>query len=288
MTNLDKIYWPKEHITKGDMLAYYEKVSSFMLPYLKNRPVMLSRYPDGINGPQFFQKDIKSHPDFIKTVTISHEKKKVRYLLVPNEKSLLWAANLGSIELHPWIMQYTHPDNPSYLVVDLDPIDLPFSVVAEVAQSIHRFLDSLKIPNYCKTSGGRGLHLYIPLHAKYSFEQTELFAKLLAQVVQNRHPDIISLERLPKNRQKKVYFDYLQNLHGGRTMVAPYSLRARPYAPVSTPLLWKEVTSKLDPLDFNIHTVPKRLEKHGDPFKQVLGKGINLKTLLHRLGSIPY
>lgn len=277
LTNLDKLYWKK--ITKGEMIDYYRTISSTILPYLKNRPIMLSRFPDGINGPHFYQKDIKSHPDFIETWTV----KKVRYLLIPNQTSLLWAANLGSIELHPWIMEYTHPDNPSYLVVDLDPIGLPFKSVVELAREIHDFFEELKVPSYCKTSGGRGLHLYIPLNSKYTFEQTEMFAKVLAHVVQAQHPNIVSLERMPAKRQKKIYFDFLQNLHGGRTMVAPYSLRARPGAPVSTPLLWKEVVPSLDPLDFNIETIPGRIKRIGDPFKPVLGKGIDLKAVLKRL-----
>ena len=283
VTHPDKIYWKKEHISKGEMVRYYEEIAPFILPYLKNHPVMLKRYPDGIEGDYFYQKDIKNHPKSIKTVGILHEHKKVEYLLIQDLESLIWAANLGSIELHPWIMDYKHLEKPTYLVVDLDPVEVPFKEVVQLAQSVHRFLDTLEAPNFCKTSGGRGLHLYIPLHSKYTFEQTEQFAKMLAHLIQMEHPDLVSLERRPVKRQKKIYFDFLQNLHGGRTMVAPYSLRARPNAPVSTPLFWNEVNGSLDPLKFTIETVPKRLEKKGDPFKGVLGKGVDLKAVVKKI-----
>src|SRR5262249_6281558 len=178
-----------------------------------------------------------------------------------DEKTLLYVANLGSIELHPMTSRFNTLNFPDYLVIDLDPENIPFKKVVEVALWIHDFLEELKIPNYCKTSGGRGLHIYVPLGAKYPFEQIEMFAELLAHITKNHLPSLVSLQRMPEKRQKKVYFDYLQNAPGGRTTVSPYSVRAKPLAPVSTPLEWKEVTSKLDPLEFTIKTVPVRLAK---------------------------
>lgn len=283
-THLDKLYWKKEKIAKRDMIAYYRSVADHMLPYLKDHPVMLKRYPNGIEGEHFYQKDIKYKPPYIKTVEVEHEEKRVRYLLIQDEASLLYAANMGSIEIHPWIMDYKHMDKPAYLVIDLDPVEISFEVLIKMAQQIHRLLESLDIPSYCKTSGGRGLHIYIPLQSKYTFEQTETFARLLATIVYRNYPDTISLERSPAKRKKRVYFDYLQNLHGGRTMVAPYSLRARPHAPVSTPLFWKEVVPGLDPLSFTLKTVPARLKKlKKDPFEGVDGPGIDLKKVLAAL-----
>lgn len=283
LTHLDKVYWKKDKITKGDMIEYYDTVSKYILPYLKNRPLMLKRYPEGIDGEIFYQKDIKYPPSWMDTAVIQHSDKKVRYVLVQDKKTLLYVANLGSIELHPMICQAQSLKTPDFIAIDLDPLEVPFKVLVEVANEIHEFLEEIKIPHYCKTSGATGLHIYIPLKAEYPFEQTEAFAELLANIVQDRMPDIISLERSPKKRVGKVYFDYLQNTHGGHSMIAPYSLRGIPYAPVSTPLEWKEVNSKLDPTSFNIHTVPARLKKIGDIFKPVLTKSINLKAILKRL-----
>lgn len=283
LTNLDKIYWKKEGYTKGDVINYYQTMAPYILPYLKNRPLMLHRYPNGIEGESFYQKNIEFPPSWMKTVLIKHENKTDRYILVQDLPTLLFVANLGSIEMHPMISQAESLERPDFLVIDLDPEDVPFKKVIDTARDIHELLEELKIPNYCKTSGGRGLHIYIPLGSKYPFEQTEMFAELLANLVREKFPSVISLERLPKNRQKKIYFDYLQNMHGGHTMVAPYSLRGRPFATVSTPLEWSEVNSKLDPTNFNIKTIPSRVKKMGDPFKAILTKKINLPTILKHI-----
>lgn len=285
-THLDKIFWKEEGYTKGDMIEYYRAVAPFILPYLKNHALMMRRYPNGIDKPYFFQKNVESIPQWVHTALIEHEEKKIRYILIQDVPSLLYVANLGSIELHPMIADYKHLQKPEYLVIDLDPEDVPFKKLVDVAQHIHDLLEHCAIPNFCKTSGSRGLHIYVPLHHKYPFEQTEPFAQLLAEIVANQLPDIISLERLPKHRQGRIYIDYLQNLHGGRTMVAPYSLRAKPHATVSTPLLWKEVNANLDPQDFTMKTVPGRLKKIGDPFKDTLGTGINLKQALKHIEKI--
>lgn len=283
LTHLDKVYWKKEKITKGDMIEYYRTVSKYILPYLKNRPLMLKRYPEGIDGEVFYQKDIKYPPPWMETALVQHSDKKVRYVLVQDLKALLYVANLGSIELHPMMCQAQSLQSPDFIAIDLDPLEVSFDVLVDVANEIHEFLEEIKIPHYCKTSGATGLHIYIPLKAEYPFEQTEKFAELLANIVQDRMPSIISLERSPKKRVKKVYFDYLQNTHGGHSMIAPYSLRGIPHAPVSTPLEWREVNARLDPTDFNIKTVPARLKSLGDIFKPVLTKSINLRAILKRL-----
>lgn len=286
LTNLSKIYWPQEKITKGDMIDYYREIAPVIVPYLKNHPLMMHRYPNGIEGTEFYQKDAGSVPDWVVTGAVKHKEKTDHYVLVQNTKTLLYVANLGSIELHPIISSIQSINCPDFIAIDLDPEKTPFKKLVNTALEIHEFLEEAKIPNYLKTSGASGLHLYIPLHAKYEFSQTETFAELLANIVKQKMPSIISLERSPKKRETKIYFDYLQNLHGGRSMVAPYSLRAREGATVSTPLLWKEVNERLDPKSYNIKTIPERLKKIGDVFKPVLGKGLDLKGALKRLEKL--
>jgi len=286
LTNLEKVYWKKEHITKGEMIEYYRSVAPYLLPHLKNRPLMLHRYPNGIDQPGFYQKNMENAPSWVETGAIQHKTRIDHYVLVQNLETLLYVANLGSIELHPMITQIESLDNPDFLAIDLDPFEIPFKKVVQCALETHALLEELGIPNYCKTSGGTGLHIYIPLHQKYSFTHTEPFALLLAQLMHERLPEIISLERMPDKRKQKVYFDYIQTGHGGRSMAAPYSLRARPEAPVSTPLQWSEVTEDLDPLEFNIHTVPGRLRKTGDLFKDILTKQIDLERILNKINKL--
>jgi len=275
LTNLDKIYWPKEKITKGDLIDYYDAVSPWILPHLKNRPESLRRYPNGIEGVTFFQKNLQDHPDWIKTFPIQHENKKVNYLLIQNKQSLLFAANLGCIEIHPFFSRTSKLHSPDFAILDLDPKGASFSKVIETAQSIHEVLDEMKIPNFCKTSGATGLHIAVPLGAKYSFEQSKKFAERIARIVNQRLPKITTLERSLSKRGGKVYIDYHQN-NFGQTLAAPYSVRARPGAPVSTPLKWSEVKKGLDPRDYTIKNIIPRLKKVGDLYAPVLRKGIIL------------
>lgn len=283
-TNIDKIYWPKEKYTKGDLINYYESVATYLLPYLKDRPVMIRRFPNGIEGDSFYQKDSsKLHlPAAMKTVTVEHEEKPVQYLVIQNKEALKYAINLGAIELHPFLSRIKYLENPDFLVIDLDPEAISFEKVMETALEVHELLDSFKIDNYCKTSGGDGLHIFIPLHAKYTYEQSKRFGELLAALVHSRIPDFTSLERKPEKRQKKVYLDVYQN-NFGQTVVAPYTVRGRPFAPVSTPILWKEVKQGLSPTDFTIETVPERLNRLGDIFKPVFGKAVNLLKVIKKI-----
>jgi len=285
LTNLEKIYWPKEKITKGDLLAYYAKIAPWILPYLIDRPESLRRYPDGIEGKTFFQKNLKDHPDWIQTELIHHDAKKINYLLIQDEASLLYAVNLGCIELHPFFSRLGKLENPDYLILDLDPKEAPFSHVVETAQAIYTLLEEIKVPSVCKTSGATGLHIAIPLGAKYPYEVAEKFAEVIAQIVLKRIPKITTLERSLSKRKGKVYIDCHQN-HFGQTLAAVYSARARPGAPVSTPLHWKEVKKGLDPLDFTIHTILPRLKKVGDLFAPILGKGIDIPAALKRLQNL--
>ncbi len=283
LSNLDKLYWPK--ITKGELLHYYETVAPAILPYLKNRPLVMVRFPNGINGEHFYQKEAGANlPKFVKTTSIQHEERKISYILVQNLQTLLYVVNLGSIELHVFNAPISHLEKPDYMVFDLDPEAIPFKAVVETAQVVHEILEEIKVPSFCKTSGASGLHIYVPLQGKYTYEQEVQFAKLVAHKAQERLPGIVSLERRPVNRQKKVYIDVFQN-NEMQTLASAYSVRAQPNATVSTPLSWKEVKSGLDPRDFTIKTVPNRLKK-GDPFKGVLGKGANLQAALKKLEKI--
>ena len=281
-THTDKIFWPKEGYTKGDLLAYYDSVSKYILPYLKNRPESLLRYPNGIEEEGFFQKNVdKGIPDWVETIKVKHGDKEINYLLIQDKKSLLFAVNLGCIDFNPFNSTIKHLENPDYLILDLDPEAISFDAVVETARMLHELLDEMGISSYPKTSGATGMHLYIPLAAKYSYEQVKQFAELLAYKGHERLPTITSVERLPKKRQKRVYIDFLQN-NFGQTLAAPYSVRPRPGAPVSTPLDWSEVKKGLDPLDFNIKNTLKRIEKKGDLFLPVLGKGINIEKILSK------
>jgi bifunctional non-homologous end joining protein LigD len=285
LTNLDKIYFPAEEYTKGDIIEYYRKISEYILPYLKGRPESLNRHPNGIEGESFYQKDMASlPPDWVKTAKIysEHNEKEITYLVCNDEASLVYMANLGCIEINPWFSRIENPENPDYCVLDLDPEDISFDKVIETALTVKEVLNIAGAESYCKTSGATGLHIYIPLNAEYTYNVSRDFAHLIAQLVYQRIPDITSIKRNPSKRQKKVYLDYLQN-RVGQTLAAPYSIRPRPGAPVSTPLKWNEVKIGLDPKDFNIKNIFKRLDKRGDIFKDVLGKGIDITECISRL-----
>ncbi len=281
LTHLDKVFWPREGYTKGDVANYYRRISRWLLPYLVDRPQSLKRTPNGIAGPSFFQKDVDHMPPaWVKTKKIYSEstQKQINYIVCQDLPTLLYLVNLGCIEINPWNSRLKSLHKPDFLIIDLDPEQISFDRVVEVAQTVHQILDELKLPNFCKTSGATGLHIYVPLGAKYDYEQVKKFAYSIVQKAHQRLPQITSLERHPKKRQRKVYLDYLQN-NFSQTLAAPYSLRARPGAPVSTPLEWKEVKTGLDPLKFNIKTIFPRLKQKGDLWAPVLGKGVNLKAI---------
>ncbi|MEK7103098.1 MAG: non-homologous end-joining DNA ligase, partial [Patescibacteria group bacterium] len=285
LSNFSKIYWPKEKYTKGDLIAYYERISPFILPYIKDRPLSLHRFPDGIAGKEFYQKDSADIvPAWAKTIDIyaEGEDKQVTYLVGSDTPTLLFMANLGCIEIHTWNSRVKKLDYPDYLVMDLDPESVPFDHVIAVARAVHDVFDSLGITSICKTSGSRGLHVYVPMGGKYTYEQVREFSEIIASLAAKEVPKITSMIRSPRRRQHKVYFDTLQNRKGATT-VAPYSVRPRPGATVSTPLRWEEVKKGLDPTKFTIKTIFKRLEKHGDLFAPILGKGIDMKKAIKKL-----
>ncbi len=285
LVNLNKIFWEKEKYTKGDLIEYYKEITPAILPYLKNRPESLLRYPNGIEGESFFQKDVSNlNVDWVTRARMKHSGKSIEYILCQDEASLLYIINLGCIDLNPWNSTIKSPDKPDYCVIDLDPEAVPFETVVKVAQTVRDVLDNLDIPSYPKTSGARGIHIYIPLGAKYTYEQTRYFADLLCHQVHAKIPTLTSLVRNPKDRQGKVYLDFLQNARG-QTLASVYSVRPKPNAPVSTPLKWSEVNKTLHPSKFTMKNIPKRLQTQGDLFKEVLGKGIRIEKVLNKLTS---
>ncbi|WP_256010085.1 DNA ligase D [Desertivirga xinjiangensis] len=286
-TNLSKLYWPKEGITKRDMFNYYYQVAEFILPYLKDRPQSLNRFPNGINGNSFYQKNVKDKaPEWVKTfpyVTSDGEHKE--FLVGTDEASLLWMASLGCIEMNPWFSKVKSPDNPDYCIIDLDPDKNTFEQVVEAALVVKRVLDALDVPCYCKTSGSTGMHIYIPLAAKYTYDQSQMFGRLIANIVHKQIPDFTSVERMIANRKGKMYLDFLQN-RPGATIAGPYSLRPKPGATVSMPLHWDEVKPGLSMCDFTIHNSLDRLKSEGDLFKGVLGEGIDLEAAVKKAKSL--
>ncbi|MCL4416657.1 MAG: non-homologous end-joining DNA ligase [Actinobacteria bacterium] len=288
ITNPNKIFWPQEGFTKKDLADYYKNIADFILPYLDERPQSLNRCPDGINGECFFQKDIEHElPGWLKTEKIFSESKNkdINYLVCSGIDSLLYMVNLGCIEMNPWNSRIGKLDNPDYAVLDLDPLNVSFSDVVKVALNVKHFLDKIGIVGFCKTSGATGIHIYLPLEAKYSYEQTLDFTKILATIVNENIPELTSLERAPDKRRQKVYIDCYQN-RIGQTMVTPYSVRPRELAPVSTPLRWNELNNNLNPSNFTIKNIFNRLEKFGDLWNGVLGHGIDLEKCINSLYRI--
>lgn len=284
ISNPDKIYWPAAEYTKQDLLNYYASVSKFILPHLKDRPIVMHRFPNGIEGEDFYQKDASEHtPKWVETVNVHHAHKDVHYLLAKDKRSLLYIANLGSIEIHAFLSRIDNLEYPDYAVLDLDPRGNPFSLVIDIARYLHEILNKAKIPAFCKTSGKKGLHVYIPTGGKYNFEFTHMFTQLISQILFEAFPKETTLKRDPDMNQKKVYLDSLQNAMT-KTVVAPYSVRPTPDATVSTPLQWAEIKKGLDPQDFTITTIGKRLDKLGDLFKPLLNKkSVDMETWLKKL-----
>lgn len=279
----EKVFWPEEGYTKGELAEYYRAVAPFILPYLRDRPETLHRYPDGIAGPDFYQKNVEDAPAWVKTVDLpSPSRERMRAVLCQDLSTLLYLVNLGCIELHPWNERVGKSGRPDYLVMDLDPQDAPFTHVVEAARHIHTLLERLHVPCYCKTSGKRGLHLFVPLGARYSVDQSRQFAEILSRLIQQKLPQTTSVERSPARRKNLVYIDFLQNRRA-QTLAAPYCVRPWPGATVSTPLRWSEVNAALSPAAFTITTIPQRLKKLGDLWKPVLGKGADMERALRLL-----
>jgi len=281
--HVTKLYWPEDKITKGQMLNYYYKVGEYMMPYLKDRPMSLNRFPGGIHGQSFYQKNVTDKaPDWAKTFDhVTDEGKVTKYLVGTDEASLLWMASLGCIEINPWFSRAETPDNPDYCVIDLDPDKHTYDQVVEAARITKDILDAIDVPSYPKTSGSTGMHIYIPLEGKYTYQQSQLFANIIVKLVHKQIPDYTSLERSIAARNGKMYLDFLQN-RPGATIAGPYSLRPKPGATVSTPLSWDEVKPGLTIQHFNIYNAIDRFKETGDLFTGVLGTGIDLEKTIKK------
>jgi bifunctional non-homologous end joining protein LigD len=283
-TNLSKIFWPKEKLTKRDVINYYYQMAPYILPYLKDRPQSMNRHPNGINGQSFYYKDVTGKaPDWVKTYLYhsDSDNRDRHYLICTNEASLLYMASLGCIEINPWSSKAQKPDHPTWCMIDLDPDKNSFDQVIQTALVTKDVLDSFGIPSYPKTSGSTGMHIYIPLGAKYTYEQSKEFARVIAKLVHAELPRITSIERIVKNRSGKMYIDFLQN-RPQATIAAPYSLRPKPGAPVSMPLHWDEVKKGLKITDHSIFNAIDRVKEMGDLFKPVIENGIDLKKIIQK------
>ena len=290
LTNLNKLYWKTEKIKKGTLLEYYRAISDYILPYLKDRALSLNRHPNGIDAPNFFQKDLDTDqiPDWIKSEPLHSESnnKDIDYLICNDLPTLLWMVNLGCIEINPWLSTYKKPENPVFAVLDLDPnyVD-DFTEVVRVALTAKEILERIGIRPYIKTSGSRGLHIFIHVGAKYDFEIVKNFVQYLGKLIMEQHPDTTSLERSPSKRKNKIYLDFLQNRRG-QTIAAPYSARPKSGATVSTPLEWDEVNQSLDIKSFTIFNTLNRLDQVGDLWKDIYNEKADLKRALERIGNI--
>ena len=285
-SNLKKVFWPKEKYTKGHLIEYYRMVAPALLPYLRDRPLVLTRYPDGIEGKSFFQKDAPDFiPEWVRTVRQWSEdpEREIDYIVCDDVESLLYVINLGSIPLHMWGSRVAALERPDWCILDLDPKGAPFTDVVKVAHAIHARCDGIELPHYIKTTGSSGLHVMIPLGQQLTYDQCRSFGELLARLIVAELPAIATITRQVERREGKVYVDYLQNGRG-KTIVTPYSVRPLPGAPVSAPLEWREVTPRLDPQKYTIANMGARLKKlKADPMLPVLTQAPDIVKAISRL-----
>ncbi|HTN21165.1 MAG TPA: DNA ligase D [Pelobium sp.] len=286
LSNLDKVYWPKEKITKGDLLNYYDTVGEQMLPYLKDKPLSLNRHPNGIAKPGFFQKDVdtKQIPKWAKTTVVHSESndKDIDYLVCNDKATLLYMANLGCIEINPWLSTYKKPENPEFMVIDLDPDKNDFQEVVALALVVKSVFDELGINAFVKTSGSTGIHIYVYVGGTYDYDFVKEFARFVAQKAHEKSPDNTSLERSPAKRKGQIYIDFLQNRRG-QTIAAPYSARPKPGATVSFPVAWEDLDESFNMKDYDIFNVPDMVEKRNDPWAGIFKEKQNLKLALKNI-----
>lgn len=268
VTSLDRIYWPDEKLTKFDLLSYYLKVADYIMPYLQDRPAILQRYPRGIKAPMFFQQDLESAPEFIKTARlVNQEGRELDYGVYSTIASVLHFVTLGTIEQHPWHSTIKRLDKPDWIAIDLDPKKAPWENVLQVALVVKEVADEIGLTAFPKTSGSSGIHIYVPLKPTNEYDKVAEFARLFASEVAQRAPKIATVERtIAKRKTTQVYVDWMQNARG-KSLAAVFTARAKPKATVSMPLTWKEVEKGVKIVDFTITNVPDLLKKRGDAWK---------------------
>lgn len=287
LSNIDKVLWPEQGFTKGELINYYVEISPYILEHLKNRPLVITRHPNGINEKSFYQKNAPEYlPEWIKTLPwYSRDSGRyINFILVEEAATLAWLANQAGIEMHPWLSQKDSLNYPDFVTFDLDPSPgSTYQDVIDIALVLKQLLDGLKLRSYVKSSGGEGLHIYLPIINKYTYEEVRNFAQIIAAMITELLPQIATIERLTNKRGKKVYVDYLQNVLG-KTLCSAYSVRPRNNAPVSAPLFWEEV-KKSTPACFNIKNILPRVKEIGDIFAPVLTDKQDLAPVLKKLGQ---
>ncbi len=287
-TNLNKVLFPADGISKRDLIEYYNFVSRYILPHLLDRPLSLKRYPNGIESDYFFQKHAEKFADWVRVEPIDSESRgePINYVIANDRATLLYLANLACIDQNPWMSRVGTLDCPDFALIDLDPVECPFDLLVEAAQLVRDKLQVLGLEGYPKTTGGDGMHVYVPLEPVYTYDQVRSFAEILSHLVMNENPALFTTPRaVAKRKRGRVYFDYMQ-ISQSKTIAAPYVVRAFAGAPVSTPLAWDEVRKGLQPSDFTIRNAPARFERLGDLFEPVLTRPQRLEGALERLSTV--
>lgn len=285
ITNADKVFWEQEKITKGDVIDYYNKMAEYILPYIIDRPQSLYRTPDGITKEGFFQKNVEGMvPDWVRTRRIKSKStgETIEYLLCQNKETLIYMANIGCIEINPWTSRVGSINSPDYIIFDLDPNETSIENLIITAQKIKELLDGLGVKGYLKTSGGKGLHIFIPVKPHYTYNQTKKISYIISKTVNMALPGITSLERNREKRKGKIYLDFLQN-GKGKTMTSVYSLRPKKGATVSTPIEWNELTAAFNVKEYTIKTVPERVRLKGDLWKNFFRDAVDLNNILDKI-----
>jgi bifunctional non-homologous end joining protein LigD len=284
LTNLEKLLWPEDKITKAGFINYFAEIAKFILPHLKNRPMVFTRFPDGIDGKSFYQKNCPNYaPQWVKTIGIRSDKRTIHYILIKDIKTLIWVANQACVELHPWHSRVGSLNYPDYAIFDLDPMEsTDFDDAVELAFAVKNALAVQGIRCYPKTSGATGLQVYVPLVPRYTYKQVRVFTQFFSTLIAESFPDKATVVRTVKDRGGKVYMDYLQNIKG-KTIASVYSPRPRAGAPVSAPVTWHELDRGVTPQDFNINTMPRRLAKIGDVFSHMTSNPQNIDNILNAL-----
>lgn len=286
LTNLGKVYWPEDGITKAELVAYYTQVAPYLLPYLRGRPLVLTRYPDGIHGKWFYHKDAPvGTPSWIPTwPTEAEDGRVLRFLVVQEEAALTYVANLGAVELHPWLSRCDSPDTPDWAVIDLDPAEgTTFGDVLILARLVRQLLAAVRVVGFPKLSGATGIHIFCPCNPGHTYQETAAFCEAVGRVLLKVYPQKVTLERAVARRTGKVYVDYLQNRRG-QTITAVYGLRPLPGAPVSIPVTWEELEG--NPPRHSIRTIWQRLEQVGDLFAPVLSTAQDLRRPTAELNAM--
>jgi bifunctional non-homologous end joining protein LigD len=282
----EKIFFPGSGITKGDVVEYYRRIAKTILPHLRGRPLVLQRFPDGLRRAGFFQKDVPEYfPDWIPTVSLKKEGGQVRYALCDNTATVVYLANQACLTLHAWLSRKPKWDYPDRMIFDLDPPGKEFQHVSEAASGLRKLMEALDLEPFVMATGSRGLHVVVPLDRTMSFDLVRDFARDVAELLAERHPQTLTTEMRKNRRRGRLYLDTMRNAYG-QTVVAPYTVRAKPEAPVATPLEWNEISAKLNPHGFTLRNIFQRLHEKEDPWRRINRHAHSLKTARRRLDEM--